>query len=136
MSLVKPAACMNACRATNMENPLDKVARLHLIVVDDNPDDHFFIRIALAGYPNVTIRSFYSGEQFLNYLVKEAAVHVDGDLPDIVLMAGLSVFDQPSFKENETPISIAIKVHTLYPPRVVERVFIASGILNSVTPNF
>ena len=55
---------------------------LRIIIVDDNSDDQYFIKDALSHFKNIRFESFYSPENFMNYL---SSLKAD-ELPDIVIM--------------------------------------------------
>jgi DNA-binding response OmpR family regulator len=49
-------------------NGVDKNIELTIVIVDDSPDDHFFIKEALSEFKNIAFRDYYNGEDFLRYL--------------------------------------------------------------------
>src|SRR5687768_4204869 len=57
------------------------VPTIHILIVDDDADDHFFLRKALNKHvPNALIESLYDGAEALLYLEKNES------LPDLVIL--------------------------------------------------
>lgn len=80
---------------------LDKNIKLTIVIVDDNPSEHFFIKHALGEYKNILYNDYYSGEDLLRFLEeKSKKIHPSGTLPDIVILdvnmpklSGFEVFE-------------------------------------------
>jgi CheY-like chemotaxis protein len=64
---------------------LDKNIALKIIIVDDSPDDHFFIKESMKDFKNITWLSFFNGQEFLAYL-QEMTTHDKDELPHIVIL--------------------------------------------------
>jgi CheY-like chemotaxis protein len=64
------------------------ISKINLVVVDDNKDDHFFIREALRSHKNVNIQSFYDGDSFLEFINAGPLTEKNGEgqKPDVVLL--------------------------------------------------
>lgn len=70
-----------------------------IAIVDDRIDDHFLVTRSLSAYPNIRFKSFYDGQQLIDYFEKHK--NDRASLPDIVLldvnMPTMSGYD--TFKE-------------------------------------
>ncbi|MBA3664620.1 MAG: response regulator [Bacteroidetes bacterium] len=55
---------------------------LKIIIVDDSPDDQFFIKKALWHFKNIKCQSFYYPEKFLDYISSLKMT----ELPDMVII--------------------------------------------------
>ena len=65
--------------------PKDK--QLHIVIVDDNYDDHFFMKKALSEYPNILVTSLFNGQDIVDFLHrKNEFANSDLPVPDIVLL--------------------------------------------------
>jgi CheY-like chemotaxis protein len=65
--------------------PKDK--QLHIVIVDDNYDDHFFMKKALSEYPNILVTSLFNGQDIVDFLHrKNEFANSDLPAPDIVLL--------------------------------------------------
>lgn len=85
--------------------------QLTLIIVDDNKDDHYFIKQALKKYSGVNIISFYNGETFLEYLKKRSetlVVKKENEWPDIVLL-DINMPKLNGFEVFEKTLSLNVK---------------------------
>jgi CheY-like chemotaxis protein len=58
-----------------------------ILLVDDDPDDHFFMETVIKEFnPLIEIRSVYNGVQALDFLDKKQGIHRDDDFfPDVIL---------------------------------------------------
>jgi CheY-like chemotaxis protein len=66
---------------------LDKNIHLNVVIVDDNKDDHYFIKKALSEYKNISFLSLYDGVSLLKYLQqKNNEKHEDKLFPDVVIL--------------------------------------------------
>jgi CheY-like chemotaxis protein len=60
---------------------------LHIVIVDDNYDDHFFMKKALSEYPNILVTSLFNGQDIVDFLHKKNEFsNSDLPKPDIVLL--------------------------------------------------
>jgi CheY-like chemotaxis protein len=57
--------------------------KLFIAIVDDRVDDHFLIERALGEYRNIKFRSFYDGQQLIDFLLSEKG---KTQMPNIVLI--------------------------------------------------
>lgn len=54
-----------------------------LALADDDEDDHFFVKTAVSEFKNVSLLSFFNGEELLRHLYKEKEAQ---NLPDLVIL--------------------------------------------------
>ena len=80
---------------------LDKDIKLTIVIVDDNQDEHFFIKRALKDFKNILFNDYYNGEDFLHFLEQKSKQKPSRQIhPDIVIlevnvpkMGGFEIFD-------------------------------------------
>jgi CheY-like chemotaxis protein len=66
---------------------IPKDIKLHIAIVDDNYDDHFFMKRALSEYPNIQVTSLFNGQDIVDFLHrKNEFARSDLSTPDIVLL--------------------------------------------------
>jgi CheY-like chemotaxis protein len=66
---------------------LAKNIKLNVIIADDNVDDQHFIKSSLSEFSGISITSFYSGNELIDYLLQRKEYIDNRDsLPDIVIM--------------------------------------------------
>jgi CheY-like chemotaxis protein len=93
---------------------IPKDIKLTIVIVDDNPAEHFFIKNALNGFKNILYNDYHNGEDFLRFLEeKNKKPRPSNAYPDIVIldvnMPGMSGFEVFNLIEKKN-----LKSHTRF----------------------
>lgn len=59
---------------------------LHIVIADDDADDHLLVRQAIAEIMNCEVRSVYNGQELLEYLRRQKKFKDVTSLPDFILL--------------------------------------------------
>lgn len=89
----------------------------HILVVDDDPDDHFFITRSLNKvFTNAIIRSAYNGLEAIDYLFKKGTYSKNKDKhPDLIFLD----INMPKLNGIETTELIKKEKHLIHIPVII-----------------
>jgi CheY-like chemotaxis protein len=95
---------------------IDKNIQINMAIVDDDYNDHYFMKKSLGEYPRINITSFFSGDQIVDYLNKTGEdKNSEDEFPQIILLdinmprlSGFEVHEILSREEKFKNIHLAI----------------------------